>query len=567
MDSVGLKIKISSEAELSALRGVESSLVKQVSEARALGKEYQGVAAELAKVQERMSAIKPPPLSFGQKFMGAFKEGIQEIPFVGAFSRAFNGAVPSIGLATLAGTEAVKKGQELVAEGMEFNRLMENSHIALAGAFRSVDPGLSFVEAKQKGGDAIDSLKQKALDLGLNFEALLDTFKVNVPTMWEAGIHDTQQMINLITLLNQVASAKGIDGFQAQRDIIDIMNGMGQRTILGKELEANGVSNETIKAAKEQGTLYDLLTTKLASYGEAGRAAADTQTAAMNRMETAWKSFLGDLTKPFSKDATEGLSAITEKLHEIDPAAKEASQAMADFYKGLSIGNEEANNSPVGSWLKKVGGFIKDSFFGNNPVQKNIGDWANEHINPLTIFSDAGELSRISDETNATDAVTDAIQLKNQQKLKLLRDRGLGFGMKPDVIPELEPLRRMDEMAKDRQDLTDAEQKAYRDQELKNLPPLVQLGAIDRKINETDAWTLDPQRKIEENKDSGQKQSIELTKQRAELEKRINDEAARAAKEASSASEKRAELDLELQINEARVAGNKPLLDLSLIHI
>ena len=236
--------------------------------------------------------------------------------------------------------------REATARGLEYNRTMQDSQIAIAGALKSVDPSQTFAEAKVKGGEALDQLRQKALDLHIDFQSLIETFSVNVPTMWHAGIRDTQKMIDLITLLNQTAAAKGIDGFQAQRDIIDILNGMGQRTLLGKELEANGVTNEAIKSAKEQGTLYELLTNSLKSYGEAGAAAANTQSGALRGLKNEWDMLLGSLTKPLFDDLTGEINELSAAL-----ASPEGKQGLKDL--GMEIRDVATGAMGLAEWAVK----------------------------------------------------------------------------------------------------------------------------------------------------------------------------------------------------------------------
>ncbi len=204
--------------------------------------------------------------------------------------------------------------REAVAEGVKFNALMQSSQIAIAGGFKSMDASLSFEQAKQQGGEAIDYLMQKSKQMGLDFEAVVETFKVNVPTMFAAGIHDAKEMADTIILLNQVASSKGISGFQAQRDIIDLLNGMGERTMLGKELTAQGVSNESIEKWKEAGTLAENLREKFAAVAEAGAAAANTYDGSLNTLKTTWAQLLGDLSKPVFEELQQAFKDLAKEL-------------------------------------------------------------------------------------------------------------------------------------------------------------------------------------------------------------------------------------------------------------
>ena len=425
--------------------------------------------------------------------------------------------------------------KEAVNQGMEFNRMMQNSQIGIAGGFRSVDPALSFGEAKEKGGEALDLLKQKALDLGLNFEALIDTFKVNVPIMWQAGIRDTQKMIDMITLLNQVAAAKGIDGFQAQRDIIDIMNGMGQRTILGKELEANGVSNESIKAAKEAGNLYELITTKLAAYGEAGKAASETQTAALNRLHTAWTSLMGTVTKPFFNEVTKSLNEISGALdkssnvsfgQKIGFGIRGVIEDLKDLKKALAEINPAAS---IGG-----GKIVKEGLFAAG--ESMLPEWAQGLIE---VEKHTGLFSNMVSDTieRGKDAVA------AEQPAAAVHDPAAD-----KAVAEAEKAAARQKALEREKDLNEAIATAEAAGRLKQLSPEDQLKELQKQRKDTDAWTRDPARSDDE-RDAGKKKELDLIKQIAELESKTK-------KSQKDTAAKREELDLELAINEAKASGN-----------
>lgn len=239
--------------------------------------------------------------------------------------------------------------REAVAEGVKFNALMQSSQIAIAGGFKSMDSSLSFDEAKQKGGEALDYLMEKSKAMGLDFESVVETFKVNVPTMFAAGIHDAQKMADTIVLLNQVAASKGIEGFQAQRDIIDLLNGQGERTILGKELTAQGVSNEQIEKWKEAGVLAEMLKEKFAAIAEAGAASADTYDGSLNRLKTTWAQLLGDLSKPVFEELQQAFKELAAELD--SPEGKKGLQEL-----GYSIRDLVKLGAGLAEWAAKNAG-------------------------------------------------------------------------------------------------------------------------------------------------------------------------------------------------------------------
>jgi len=236
--------------------------------------------------------------------------------------------------------------REATTRGLEFNSMMQSSGIAIASGLRSVDPSLTFEEAKQKGSEALEMLRQKSMALGLDFQNVVETFKVNVPTMWQAGIHDTQKMIDLMLLLNSVAEQKGISGYQAQRDIIDLLNGQAERTILGKELQANGVTQEALKQAQENGTIFELIPSKLAAYIQGMQAAAGTWSGVVNTFHTELDSLLADASKPLFDDLTESLKELSAEL-----ASPEGKQGLREL--GLDIKDLVHDGLALTQWAVK----------------------------------------------------------------------------------------------------------------------------------------------------------------------------------------------------------------------
>ena len=186
---------------------------------------------------------------------------------------------------------------EAIRAGVEFNREMETLGVGIAASLRQASPEqyLDFKQAEAGSAVALDRLRERANALGLDMKSLAETYQINLRTMVEAGVRETEQQLNLVLMLSQAAASKGLSGFQAQRDIVDLLNGRGNRTLFAKEL---GITDEDIKQATDAGKLYEFLTEKLSAYGEAGAAAASTFAAASQRLSNQVQQLEGEITKP-----------------------------------------------------------------------------------------------------------------------------------------------------------------------------------------------------------------------------------------------------------------------------
>ena len=194
-------------------------------------------------------------------------------------------------------TRLVEGFTEAIHAGVEFNAEMETLGIGMAASMRQADPEhlLNFDAAQAASAVAMDKIREKANALGLDFKSLAETFQINLRVMTDAGITDLEQQINTVLNLTQAAASKGLSGFQAQRDIIDLLNGRGDRTIFSKEL---GISDDDIKTATAAGNLYQFLAEKLSAYSEAGAAAAGTFAAANQRLQNQLSQLEGAISKP-----------------------------------------------------------------------------------------------------------------------------------------------------------------------------------------------------------------------------------------------------------------------------
>jgi len=103
MSATGFNIKITTTAELQALKQMEQELIRNITAARAAGqslKEYSAAARQLESVQGRMK-----DLGFGARLKGEIMGAAQSVPIFGRVMSAANGSAGllSLGLAGLTG--------------------------------------------------------------------------------------------------------------------------------------------------------------------------------------------------------------------------------------------------------------------------------------------------------------------------------------------------------------------------------------------------------------------------------------------------------------------------------
>lgn len=229
--------------------------------------------------------------------------------------------------------------REGITAGVEFDRQMESLGIGLASSLRqSLPEDFGNFNAGLRGaGDLLDFVRQKALDLNLSTIDLGHNLQINMLALAEGGIKDLNAQVETTGLLMQAAASKGVTGFQAVRDIVDILQGRAERVILSKEL---GITNEDIKQAREAGQLAEYLAGKLGAYREAATAAGQSFDGLKQRLDNLLQSVEGQVAAPV-------FDALKEGLRELDALLE-----RPEVVDGLrSIGFEVSHLVGLGSGL------------------------------------------------------------------------------------------------------------------------------------------------------------------------------------------------------------------------
>ncbi len=222
--------------------------------------------------------------------------------------------------------------QHAIANGVRLNAELETTRLTIAGMVKQAG-GLESLNAGLSVSDQlIAKMRTSANELGLSFEAMLETYKTTAGALFNAGVTDLQKQLDLTTLLQRAMTGLGISGFQATRDIQDILTGMAGRTKAGREL---GIRDEDVKAAEHAGRVYEYLTEKLSGIGEAGAAGVHTFNAESNRLENQIQALEREISKPIFDALTVGMAELSEELKkpEVAQSLKEIGIEIAEIVK------------------------------------------------------------------------------------------------------------------------------------------------------------------------------------------------------------------------------------------
>lgn len=236
-----VEILLKTRAELQGARQLEEQLQRDIGKAKALGKEYADLDAQLKKVQATIAASKPAGPGFGDVF-GKLREGLGNI--VPGFAKV-DGMLSGLAGGTLA---AVGAGFAVLAVAIETARRALHEFAGTQEAVASMDAALA------QTGQLAEPLRQHMQALA---ESLQDLTAI-----------PNEQWISALTRLIQFgADASNIDELSTGiKNLAGIMGGdiQGASVVLSKAMQGNfemlsrfGIHVDTSKTKTEQ--LNDVL--------------------------------------------------------------------------------------------------------------------------------------------------------------------------------------------------------------------------------------------------------------------------------------------------------------------
>jgi hypothetical protein len=225
-----------------------------------------------------------------------------------------------------------QKFQEVIDKGIKFNSTLEDARLGIAAVLKQFNPQeyKTFDQALTASGEAIDSLKQKALESPATFKELVSAFQAVSGAASSAGI-PIQRQTDLIVLMSQTLAGIGIRSEQIIQESRALLTGnINQDAAAAKILE---ITSADITKAKAQGQLYEFLTQKMQSFAEAGKRGADTYTTKLSNLADAMEQVSAEASKPLFETLKEAIDSLNEAMK--TPEFKEGMQSAMNAVKEL----------------------------------------------------------------------------------------------------------------------------------------------------------------------------------------------------------------------------------------
>lgn len=271
-------------------------------------------------------------------------------------------------VALFAAVQGARLFARFINEGLKFNQVIETATLAIASlvdAEGTISVGGRPVRDMEKLAIAVDLTRQQVVKLRIaglqtaaTTEQLVDAFQQAVGAGLAAGL--TLDEIRKITVqVTQAAAALGVPLNQINQEVRSILDATIDRN--SRVARVLGITNEQVRAMKQEGTLFDFLNQKMKAFTDAGVEAASTWQVIKSNMKEALDVFAGDATKPLFDNLKKGFEGALNAIFDFDTAR------VSGAFSGL-IGGLQTIFGKVGELL---GAAIAKTLSG----AKILGDW------------------------------------------------------------------------------------------------------------------------------------------------------------------------------------------------
>jgi hypothetical protein len=283
--------------------------------------------------------------------------------------------------------EAVKKTYEGVKEGLNFNAGEETATIGIASLVASLMEVKNAQGQVLEGADALnasygiaadqmDKLRADAVNTSAQYETLVKAFRGTIAAGNNAGLN-LDQLRGVVVGISQAAGAMGADMSLVESETRHILDGtINNRSEIAKGL---GLKNEEVKLWKEQGTLVENLTAKLAVFRVAGADVQRSWAGLVSNLKDGLQQLAGASTEDLFKNLKEGLSDATSGIFtdgKLNSDIRSLASFINDVFGDLGKYIKDAIDAGI-SALDQLGRYIeqnRDKFNELRAVGKSFGD-------------------------------------------------------------------------------------------------------------------------------------------------------------------------------------------------
>lgn len=265
----------------------------------------------------------------------------------------------------------------LVREAIEFNRQLETSEASIRGLLaQSLDLVDSFGNtpdiaqrlsiAGEIGQEQLANLRNDARTTTASLADLVQTFQANLSLGLRAGL-DVDQVRQFTVRISQAATALALPQNQLAEEVRSLLQGtINPRN--SRIAVALGITNQQIRAAREQGELFSFLSSELEAFGAIADEQANTLNGRILRLRQTLQEVAGLAGGGFTTNLSNNLGSVLNELVNQDtgelnqggvnalvPFFNQIDQIRRNFVDFLPVSSLEE----AGAALETIGEFLR----------------------------------------------------------------------------------------------------------------------------------------------------------------------------------------------------------------
>ena len=237
-----------------------------------------------------------------------------------------------------------------ITAGISANAVLESLQTKLTGLISANSANVTstgeIINAQQKwqlssevASEALERLKSIATATGNQISSTTDAF-----TMFYATANDQGSATEAMDAFNAIALAAQVAG-KDMASLVPMFDSLATGTVLagsemGSFMKIVGLTNEELKLANQNGTLFATLQERLAEFGSVAKLSAGTYEMELNKLKSTLTSLSSEASKPVFDSLKNSIAGLNKFIAENKEAISSLVKGIAEVGEVLLVNDE-----------------------------------------------------------------------------------------------------------------------------------------------------------------------------------------------------------------------------------
>ena len=239
------------------------------------------------------------------------------------------------------------KIKPFITAGIGANAVLESLQTKLTGLISANSANVTstgeIINAQQKwqlssevASEALERLKSIATATGNQISSTTDAF-----TMFYATANDQGSPSDALDAFNAIALAAQVAG-KDMASLLPMFDSLATGTVLagsemGSFMKIVGLTNEELKLANQNGTLFATLQERLAQFGSVAKLSADTYEMELNKLKSSISGLMSEASKPVFDSLKNSIAGLNKFIAENKEAISSLVKGIAELGEVLLV--------------------------------------------------------------------------------------------------------------------------------------------------------------------------------------------------------------------------------------